>query len=549
METFSWSTLIGGFAFFFFGLKSARGGLQAVAGNRMRTVLSRLTSNRFLALVFGALVTVMLQSSGATSVMLISFVETGLIQLSQAAAVLLGADIGTTATVFLLSIHGLTDYALLIVALGLLLQGMYSQRKTKHVGGILLGFGLIFYGMHLMTTAAIPLKENPIARELFSYLSGNALHSLILATIIAGVLHSAGTIGIAIALALAGTLTFEATLPIVLGANIGTCITAVISGANSNIDGKRVAAVHTFSKVIATAIIFPFLPLAGQVINVVSIAVASVVPLFDPGVAGRIVLAHVIFNAILAIFFLPLLDIVVWAVRKILPEPQHKEEPFGPKYLSHAALTTTPLAFAQVKLEILRLAGLVKDLVDGSLRMFSKGLDAAEEIERIETEDDKIDILEKAVRFYLAKLSSENLSEGDAKRQMALLSIAQDLEEIGDTISKEMAALARKKMSRHGIFSQEGWDDLRQFQKLVCENMELTMSILAHSSEELIAKLIRHESHMDGVEQSLRLQHLTRLNHALKESLDTSSIHLDILASFRRINAKLTHVVKMAGEH
>lgn len=546
MDGSHWSLLIGGFTFFFLGLRQARGSLQAIAGERLREILYSLTGNRITAALFGALVTVMLQSSGATSVMLISFAETKLLTLTQAIAILLGADIGTTFTVFLLSIEEITDYALTVVAIGFLMQLIRSSGRAKHLGGIILGFGLIFYGMQLMSNAALPLKEGPIASQILTFLAGAPLATLIISTLLAGLLHSAGTIGIAMALSFAGAITIEAAFPIVLGANIGSCITALLCGVNSGVEGRRVALVHTASKLVGVVAVFPFMPDILRFIDHLAARLIDVSQLLEPGLVGRIVIIHVLFNMALAVVFLPFINLLAWFARTMIPDQPVEER--GPKYLKEAALETPALAFSQLKREIMHLASLVADQVDRSLRMFSRGLDAEEEISKVEEDDDDIDLIEKAIRFYLVKLSSSTLSEEEARRQLALLSIGQDLEEIGDIISKELVALARKKVQRHGLFSEEGWRDLRHFQGLVRENLEFGISVLAHSSEELVAKVVRHEVRMEQLEQEYRQTHFTRLKQGLKESFDTSSIHLDILSSLRRINTKITQFAVRSKE-
>ncbi len=548
MEAFSWSILLGGFAFFFFGLQSARKSLQHVAGDRLRAAMGRVASNRVLALAFGAFITLVLQSSGATSVMLVSFAETKLLGLPQAIAVMLGADIGTTFTVILLSIQRITQYALIIVALGFFVQIAARTRKARNVGGIILGFGLVFYGMHLMSQAAVPLKESEIAQQAFAFLAGHPLAMLILAVIISGAIHSAAMIGIAIALAFAGTLTFEAAIPIVLGANIGTCITAILAGINSGTEGRRVALAHTASKVIGVAAVFPFIPQVAEFVTYVDKILHGVFPAISTTVAGKIAIAHILFNVVLAIVFLPALRFLVWLVRYIIPEPPLVEEEFKPKYLDKSALETPSLAFAQVKREILRVADVGYHMFERCLRMFSRGTDAQEEIEKTQADDDKIDILEKAVRFYLAKLGQENLTPEQVKMEMALLTIVADLEEIGDTISREMVLLARKKAHWHRIFSDAGWNDLRSFQGMVRENFDLAISMLTQPSEELYRTAMRHEDQMNKLEQEYRQAHLHRLHQGLQESFDTSSIHLDILSNLRRINSKLTHIVTVIAD-
>lgn len=548
MESFSWSVLIGGVAFFFYGLRRARKGLEVIAGDRLRAAMGRVTGNRISALIFGAFVTMVLQSSGAASAMLVSFTETGLLNLFQASAVLLGSDIGTTLVVVLLSIKKITDVALLIVALGVAVQAFGRKRKVRDAGSIVLGFGLIFYGMHLMTAAASPLKESEEALKVFAFLSTHPLATLIGSSMLAGVVHSAGMIGIAIALAFAGTITFEASIPIVLGANIGSCVTAVLASFGGGTAGRRVALAHTLTKVIGVAAVFPFISYAAKLTGDADAFISGVFPNYGAGVASKIALTHILFNLAIAAVFTPLLKPLVKLVEIILPMPPPREEPFGPLYLDKSALQTPAIAFAQAKREIMRLGSIAQQLTADSLRMFSKGEEVRDVIERMEAEDDKIDILEKAIRFYLAQVATERMSEDQARMQIALVAIASGMEEVGDIISKELASLARKKAQWRRLFSDQGWRDLRDFQAMVMDNFNLTMLALAQPHKEIALKLRRHEEHMNDVEQQLRQGHITRLHQGLKETFDTSSIHLDILANLRRINSRITRIAEMACE-
>lgn len=548
METFNFSILIGGFAFFFYGLSSASKGLELVMGDRLRAALGRIAGNRFFAFGFGAVVTLILQSSGATAAILVSFTETGLLSLFQAAAVMLGADVGTTFVVVLLSIKQITQVSLLIVALGLLINMTAKRRRLQDAGSIIMGFGLIFYGLQLMSDAAMPLQNSDLAMRGFRFLVDNPLSTLILAALLSGVIHSAGTIGIAIAMAFAGALSFKAAVPIVLGANIGTCIVAIMAGFASGTEGRRVALAHTLSKLIGVAIAFPFIDDIVQFVGLSDKIVHSILPGFGTGVAGKIALTHILFNLALAVFFLPLLTPLVKLVQKILPAPPLKHKAFGPKYLDESALDTPALAFAQAKREILRIGATAQWLFSDSLRMFSKGHDYKEQVDHLQNGDDRIDLLEKAVRFYLAQLAMERLSAEQAKIQIALLQIAADFEEIGDIMSRDMAHLAVKKAKWRRMFSDEGWHDLRGFQVMVVDNFNLVMSMLAQPSEE-IGKKIEHQGEtIDDSEQQLRQAHITRLHQGLREAFDTSSIHLDILAALARVSSKLVHIARTARD-
>ena len=547
MAEFSWILLLGGLSFFFFGLTYARQGLQLLAGDRLRMSIAHLTGNRILALSLGTLITVVLQSSTATILMLMSLAATGLLSLPQAFGVILGADIGTTVVVILLSIKKISDYALLLVVFGFVLEWLsFGSKKIKYAGRILFGFGMVFYGMKLMTQTANPLANDPSARILFEILSSHPLALLVASIFFTIVLQtSAATIGMAIALAMAGVLTLPSAIPIVLGANVGTCFTGIVAAFNSNTNGKRVAVAHLFVKVAGCLLILPFISQIVIVVERFSAQLNHWIPFVQTGVAGNIALTHLLFNLALALLFLPFLPLGVWVVSRLVPESR-KEEKFGPKYLDKTALETPPLAFAQAKREILRIANLTYDLYSDCLRMFEPSLDVDLVIQRIEERDDKIDLLDREVRFYLAKISQETLTDTQREQEMALLSIAADLEGVGDIISKELARLANKKNEKRRSFSLEGWQNIEQLHRTGVENFGLTISIFASPNEELSRKMMHQGTHFNALEQQLRQSHIQRLHVGSPEAFETSSIHLDVLANLRRINDHLVHISQLS---
>ncbi len=545
MQSFSWSILLGGIAFFFLGLRMARQELQVVAGDRLRYALSIVSNNRFKAFGLGALVTFFFQSSSATSVVLIGLADTGLINVYQAISILLGADFSTTLVVILLSIKKITELSLLVIVVGFLLQAVSKQRKLKTIGSIILSYGFIFFGMHLMISAAEPLQNSPIAMDVFAYLGAHPIASLVLATILAGAINSAGMIGIAIALSFAGTISFQDSVPLVLGANLGTCVTALLGSISAQAEGKQIAMAHTISKLIGVIIAVPLIPHIVYIVNIAANFLSGFSAAVSPNIAGKIVLTHILFNIGLAVLLLPFVGLLARFIKYIGPTPRRKRE-FKPKYLDKSAMETPSLAFAQIRREALRMADIAYKMLGDSLKLFSKGSDTVEIIEKLQAEDDKIDILDKAIRFYLAEIASEKFSTEQGKAHVQLLCITADLEEIGDIISRELVMLAKKKTTKARLFSNEGWKDLRSFQEAVAKNFNLAMSIVAQPSEELAAKFNRNDAQIEEVEQQLRRAHLERLHHGLKESFDTSSIHLDILGNLRRINDKCSHIVQIA---
>lgn len=547
MTQFSWIVLLGGITFFFFGLQHARGGLQLLAGDRLRLAIARLTDNRFKALSVGTLITVVLQSSTATLMMLVSLAGSGLITLSQAFGVILGADIGTTFVVILLSIKKIADYALLLVVIGFGLEWSFKESKrTKYTGRILFGFGMVFYGMKLMTQTAGPLAADPTADLFFQLLARNPI-AILVATVVFTVLvqTSAALIGMAIAMALSGVLTLESAIPVVLGANVGTCFSVIVGSLSAGTNGKRVAVAHLFVKVSGVLLAMPFIKPIAVLVASISDSIHFWIPPINPGIAGSIATVHILFNLFLAALFLPLLRVGVWIVSKLVPERKRREV-FGPKYLDRKALDTPALAFAHAKREILRIANLTHDLYRDCLKLLNREADTERILEEIEERDDKIDLLDREVRFYLAKIFQEALTEKQTSQQMALLSVTSDLEGVGDIISKELSQLARKKMEKARVFSQQGWQDLQKLHKAGLENFGLAVSAFTAPSEELVKKLLHQGEHFNLLEQQLRQSHIQRLHAGQVEAFETSSIHLDVLGNLRRINAHLVHIAQLA---
>lgn len=548
MTEFSWLTLLGGLVFFFFGLTYARGGLQMLAGDRLRLKIARMTRSRMRAFTLGALTTVMLQSSAACILMLISMASTGLITLTQGFGVILGADIGTTFVALLLSFKKITDYALLLMIAGFVAEKYFQTlKKVRYTGRVLLGFGFVFYGMKLMTETAGSLMADPAAIQIFSLLSYHPV-GLLLSALLFTVLvqSSAATIGMAIALGFSGVLSLEAAIPLVLGANIGTTVTALLAGFNSsNINGKRIGVAHLMVKIVGVAAVMPFLSHMAAWMERADNWIHGFVPFIKAGVTGAIVLTHLLFNLSLAVLFLPLLPLGVWFICKLVPEDQRLQA-FGPKYLDPKALNTPPLAFAQAKQEILRVADITFDLYRDLLRMFDSQGDAEDAIRDVETRDDKIDLLDRQIRFYLAKISQEGLTDSQAEQQMALLAMTSDIESVGDVISKDLALLARKRFDKKVVFSPEGWKELQKLHQTGSENFSYAVSAMTSGDEALIRRVEHQSEGLQHLENQLRQTHLLRLHEKRVESFETSSIHLDILGNLRRIDQYLHHIARQA---
>lgn len=545
MDQFSWGSFIGGVAFFFFGLHAVREGLQLVAGDSLRAWLLRLTGNRFSAFGFGALMTLILQSSSATSALLVSLADAQLLTLRQAFAVILGADVGATAVVFLLAAQQITGYALGAIAIGFALQLWAKHPRWRYIGQFTAGFGLVFYGITLTVQSMQPLRDSPLVADLFVYLADRPFWSLMCGAVLTGLVRSsAATLGLALSLAYAGVLTLEGALPLVLGANVGTTISAVMAAMNADLNARRVAGAHTLSKLLMALITFPLMGVAAQALTWLTTQTALLHGPFKSVLALQIALAHLGFNVLLALLFLPCLPIGVWLVCRILPEKPGGEERFGPKHLDPRALETPALAFAQASREVFRIANLSNDLFKRMIDLFRREVDFLTVADEMQAIEDKIDCLEKAVRFYLARLTQHSLTEEQARTQIILLGLAADLEDIGDVVTKDIMVLARKRYERRQNFSDTGWRELLAFHTEVDHFYTLVMAFMTSHDQALISQARISSVRLKDMEGEYRMAHLRRLGEGLRESVETSSIHLDLLTCMRRIANKLAHVAK-----
>jgi len=524
-------TLFGGVLLLLYGIQLAGEGLKEAAGPQIKTALQTLTGNRVAGLFTGVGVTFLLQSSSATTVLLVGLVDAGLMSLSQTMGVILGADVGTTLTVQLLAFH-IEELAVFIAGVGLFLMFIGGQPERKSLGKGILGFGLIFLSIKIMAESIAPLQQHELFKQLLAAVGENPLAGVLMAAALTAILHSsAATIGLAITLSINHLITLPTALPMILGANIGTCVTAFVGSLRSKADAKRVAWAHIAFKVIGSLLVLPFLG-----------PFADLAALTSSDLARQIANAHTIFNLGLALAFLPFTGVFTRLVQRLVPEQaEEPEEKFAPKYLNPAMLSEPSLALAQAVREALRMAEVVQDMLGLSLdALLGKNRDL---IEMIENMDDRVDLLDRAIRFYLTQLSSQKMTAEEARRQMGTLHLVSNLEAIGDVIDKNLMELAKKKLDKQREFSAEGREDIKTLHAKVLENLELALSAFTGHDQELAQKVLRHKPGIRELEQELYQRHILRLEKGLAESFETSSIHLDVISNLKRINSLLTNIV------
>ncbi len=522
-------SLFGGMLLLLYGIKLLNDGLQNVAGSKIRSLLRSLTSNRLAAVGGGAFITGLIQSSSATSVMLVGFVSAGLMSFRQTLAVILGADIGATLTVQLIAFH-IYDYAVLLVGTGLSFTLFAKRMLFKNFGQGVLGFGFVFLSIKIMIEAMTPLQGNELFRQVFIALTDTPLIGIVLSAGVTALIHSsAATMGVALVLATSGLIPLPAAIYIILGANIGTCATAFVASLHSPAEARRVAWAHLLFKVFGVLL---FLPLLVPFEHLVTITTKDL--------TRQIANANTLFNVIMAVVFLPFIGPFSKLVMKLVPE-EGEGKKVGPMYLDEHVLGTPALALGQASREALRVSDIVREMLVDGVRVFQS--DDPASIIAIKNKDNLIDLLDRHIRLYITRMSSSPITEAQSRRSMAVLEISRNLENIGDIIDRNIMPLALKRISKGITFSQEGLDEIISFHKKIIENFDTAISAFTSNDRDLANQVLRNKEELGMMERELVQTHLDRLRKGFRESIETSHIHLDLIGNFARINSLITHII------
>ena len=522
--------LFGGLALLLYGMQLIGEGLQRAAGAHLRQLLTSMTRTRLAAVGSGALVTAIIQSSSATTLMLIGFVSAGLVSFRQSLGVILGADIGTTFTVQLLAFN-VQQFALLLVGVGFAVSFFARRGTAKSLGQAVLGFGLIFLGMKVMNDGLAPLAGHDLTRQVLVALAANPFLGLLVGAILsAGMASSAATIGLVLSLAHQDLLPIAGAIPVVLGANIGTCATAFAASLRSTADARRVALAHIAFKVLGVALVFPFID-----------PLTSLVTRTSPDVARQVANAHTMFNVAISAVFLPFAPWAADAIAAMVPDDERTENPYRTRYLDDRYLDQPALAIGQATREALRMG----DVAQGMLRDAMTVLRHANQelLEDVERRDDQLDYLEREIKIFLSRLGRETMSPDLAQKEIALISFIGNLENIGDIIDKNLMDLARKKLYHGRRFSEAGEMELIEFHSMVSKNLERAIAGFAANDRSLAQEVLDQRPIVRQRERELRDSHLGRLRQGLAESLETSEIHLDVLTNLKRISSHVTALV------
>ena len=540
-------TLLGGLALFLYGMEKMSKSLKRAAGTSLRSLLSALTKNRIVAMFVGAFVTMIVQSSSATTVMLVSFVQSQLMTFTQSLGVILGADIGSTVTAQLIAFN-LTEYSLLMVSLGFGISLLGKSEQQKNFGESLLGFGILFFGMKLMSDAMAPLKTYQPFIATIQNLE-NPLLGILIGAIFTALIQSSGAFtGIIIVLSQQGLISLEAGIPLLMGANIGTCVTAGLASIGADRPAKRVALAHVTFKILGVLLLIFWIPTFADIIR-------SISPNSDMSQAAtsrQIANAHTVFNVGIAFIFLPFTNLVARFVSRVLPD---KKELIALNpvvwHLDDNSINTPALALNLVRTEIARMAKILERMLEAVILPFFKNDLGADKIhpsisliQGIEMREKKVDYLRVKISEYLQKIGQKNLSDDQVAEVFAMMSIVSYMENIGDIIQRSVMPMIAKKRALKLNFSQQGEEELQIYHTKVCKQISRLRNVFEEMDIKKAKHIMRKEEKYLDLESKYRVHHLERIHAAQEESVQTHDIHMELLDLLKRITVYTGDIAK-----
>ncbi len=540
---------VGGLGMFLYGMHVMADGLQKSAGGRMKQLLGILTNHRILGVLVGALVTAVIQSSSATTVMVVGFVNAGIISLTQAVGVIMGANIGTTITAWVVSMSEWGEmlkpefFAPLLIGLGAFIVLFSSKERLRQVGEILVGFGVLFIGLSFMSASITPYKDAPIFATAFQVLGKNPVLGILTGAVVTAIIQSSSaSVGILQTLALNGVVSWNSAIYITLGQNIGTCVTALLSSAGANRTAKRAAVIHLLFNVIG-AVVF----------GILMFVVFTMNPAFAGGRVTSVGISvfHTVFNITNTLLLFPFAKQLVTLSGRIVREKSESlaaaeisaasvdEAALERPHLDLRILSSPSFAIQSAAEQVIHMGELAKEHVEISM---GSVFDVSEEkIQRSNILEKTLDIFEKDLTEYLVHLSHESLTEKEIQTVSHLLFTVSDLERIGDHCDN-IAELAEGLVQGHIQLSSDAVEDLKDIEDVVLKAVDLAISSRSRESIMDAKRVYMLEDDVDSMEEDMRHNHMDRLSKGLC-SADTGIVFLDILSNLERIS---DHAVNIA---
>lgn len=525
--------LAGFVALLLWGVHMVQTSVQRAFGANLRQMIGRAVSNRYKAFASGLIVTALLQSSTATGLMVAGFVAEGLMALVPALAVMLGANVGTTLIVQLLSFD-VAAIAPVLILLGVVMFRRSSGSRSHDLGRAFIGLGLILIALHAILGLITPYEDTPSLRLLLGLVSTEPVLAVLFSAIITWAAHSSVTIVLlAMSFASKGVVSPDAAFALVLGANLGTALNPVFeSGSGQDPAARRLPIGNLINRVIGVAVVLAALPWIGPLI--VSI---------EPNEARAVADFHTAFNIVVALAFFPVLDRFAGLLTRLLPSVPAASDPSRPLYLDHASLGIPVVALGAAAREALRLADILEELLRAGRDAIENG--DTKRIVDAKRLDDQIDRINAAIRTYLSALDVEQLTDDDHRRLSEILTFATNIEHAGDIVSRNLLTDAHKRVKRALTFSKEGQAELVAMVDRLIVNLRSAASLLMTGDARAARALTTEKETFRDMEANESEAHFQRMRAGRIETIETDTLHLDILRDIRRINA---HLVAAAAE-
>jgi len=526
----------GGLALFLFGMEQMSDALKAVAGDRMRTILGRLTKNRVLGVMTGALVTAVIQSSSVTTVLVVGFITAGLMSLAQSIGVIMGANIGTTITAQIVAFK-VTKFSLGMIAVGFALLFVSKRERLRHHGAGIMGLGLVFLGMSMMGDAMQPLRSYEPFIDWMTRLEDPWVGILAGAVFTALVQSSSATTGVVIALASQGLISLPAGIAIAFGANIGTCVTAMLASLGKPREAVRAAVVHVLFNVAGVLVWIGLIDRLVDVVTVVSPKAAGLPPAdrLAAVTPRQIANAHTIFNVSNTVLFLGFVPVFARIVERLVPDRPLADETASvrARYLDPDLINTPFLALDRARLELIFLGEFIQDMLADTLPTLLDG--SAEELDALEKRDDLVDELHGKIVTYLGQISGASLTEAESVELIKLMGAANDLESIGDIIETNLVGLGRRRLEGGVVISEVTREVLGSFEAVVASALD--SALLAATQKNLRASelVVKMKDEVNELAESASLHEARRLVAAEPNRLKAYTIEVDVLSNLKRI--------------
>jgi phosphate:Na+ symporter len=522
--------LMGGVALLLWGLHMVHSGILRAFGSNLRLLLAKALSNRFTAFAAGLGLTALLQSSTATGLITSSFTSEGLVSLVPALAIMLGANVGTTLIVQILSVNISSDAPVLII-IGLVAFRSGPRSRVKDIGRVFIGLGLMLLALHILLNTLAPAENAPGVRVFMNAITGDPVLCILFAAIVTWLVHSSvASVLLVMSLAYAHFITPYAALALVLGANLGSAINPIVEGARrDNPASYRLPLGNLVNRLVGILLVAPFLqPIADHLIA------------WQPDLAKATALFHIAFNVATAVLFMGLLDGMAQLLKNLLPERVKEAGETGPRYLDESALETPSLALADAARETLHMG----DHVEVMLRKVMAAMMTNDRalVDQVSQMDNSVDSLDEAIKLYVTKLTRGSLDEREGQRAMEIVSFAINLEHIGDIIDKNLSELATKKIKRRFQFSAEGAEELSAFHKRTMDSLRIAFGVFMSGDVNEARKLLAEKAALRNAELAATERHLDRLREGRPETIETTSLHLDVLRDLRRIHSHICSV-------